>query len=202
MLKSHRIAGMAITTGVVLYFFLRDTPDSPAKNKDPREWVAIEVDVGDLPIPIDSALLTATYTIENISCLKPLMISGATGQPFVTTYIDPRKVSPHAFQAKVPLDRFEDDDYHGRGVCHWKISSVDFRLRHGKRDLRAGMGSEGILASGSVRSYISEWSVMSAPTDWPEYALTDRKAAEMSQSGKIYTVTVTAKDDAHVPDRK
>jgi hypothetical protein len=197
MLKSHRIAGMAITTGVVLYFFFRDTPDSPAKKKDPRQWVAIEVDVSDLPIPIDSALLTATYTIENTSCLKPLPISGASGQPYVTTYIDSRKVSPHVFQARVPLDRFEDDDYHGRGVCHWQISSVDFRLRHGARDLRASMARDAIRGFSSVRSYITEWSIVSAPKDRPQHGTPRREFAERGQAGKIYSVTVSSKDASH-----
>lgn len=195
--KRPLVAGVLVTILTAALVAACHGKNAPTENKNPNTWISVEADTSDLPIPVDTATFSATYTIDNLSCLKPRRISGAIAPPFISLRIDAQRVSPKTFRAKVAADRFEDEDYDGLGPCHWRLASVDFTLKHEARQLTAGMDGKSALGFSPVKNYFSDWSITSAPTDEPQPGLTDPDAARAGNAGKIYVVTVKAKEAAH-----
>jgi hypothetical protein len=166
---------------------------APTVNPNAHEPVVISIDTTSLPLSIESAAFTVSYTIENTSCLKPMAISGAIAPPFEPLTITATQSAKGVFTATINLDHFMDTDLDGRGVCHWRVSAAEFTLSSGDRKLVAGIGPREIMNEGSETDYFSTWSLTSAPTDRPQAGFSDPSVVRRSTKEPIYAVTVTAR---------
>jgi hypothetical protein len=167
---------------------------SPHVNAAAKRWTTLTADAKNVPISVEDANLVVTYTIDNIDCLKPRPISGATAPPFEAISVPVRKIGSATFEGTLALDRFMNEDYDGRGVCQWRVSAAEFTLGNGSRRVTAGMVGNDILQNASETDYFSSWSFTSAPRYEPQAGLSDPNAVRTTKTEKLYSVTVDGED--------
>ncbi len=102
-----------------------------AKHKpQPKQAYRITLNITDAPGPFASAEGIAQYDVVNEpECGNYLKSVGVfpritSNEPFALT-----RVSDTEFQGIVYVDLMLDEDYYGRGVCHWEFTEARVRLK-------------------------------------------------------------------------
>lgn len=157
----------------------------------------IALSTSELPFEVKDPTLEVIYAITNISCLKPKAISGAIPSPQSTISVRVTKISDGLFEAEIPLTPYYDENYDGRGPCHWAGAAATFGWTHQGHRLEATISRKTIEAEGSEKRYFTEWSFTSAPTDQPQVGFADASAFGAINGQKIYSVTLTVNDARH-----
>jgi hypothetical protein len=166
---------------------------TPHANPNPSRWITLSVDASGLPLKPESANLTATYAVSNLSCLKPLPISGALPMPTHVVDIAVRPVADKMFEAKVALDAYRDEDYEGRGPCHWRLSIAAFTLNDKGRQLEFSVAGPVIeRLEPSTRYFPGQ--AFGADNKNPSRGIGDPAAVQRSPGEPVYPVTLSAKE--------
>ena len=92
----------------------------------------ITVNVEDLPGRFDTVAAFANYKVTNEACVPMTPVSGVKRAPIKRIDLDLLTVDEHTFKAEVFVDRLLDEDYFGRGVCHWSLVAATFTGTRGK----------------------------------------------------------------------
>ncbi|MGY0505729.1 hypothetical protein [Luteimonas sp. e5] len=118
-------SGMSMQTPV------SDTaPASYRTNPSPKEGYRIHITIKDAPGPFAWKQALAQYDVVNKECLRPPRDNpGGRSAPVPTEDIEIplTQLSENEYEAVVFADQMLDEDYTGRGVCHWEL--IQFRIR-------------------------------------------------------------------------
>lgn len=98
-------------------------------NPAPRERYRITMTLHDAPGPFASMRALAQYDVENRECLSPPKDNpGGRSAPLPTEDIEIplTRVGENAYEGVLYADYMRDEDYTGRGICHWKL--MQFRV--------------------------------------------------------------------------
>lgn len=104
----------------------RFEPPIAKTNPNPTQRYEITVELLDPPGDIKSISGAAHFSIPDVICMPtPDRIAGYTpGSSYIKEFSLTR-INDNTYQGHVFLDWPIDEDYYGRGVCKWKIATVD-----------------------------------------------------------------------------
>ena len=112
-----------------------DIPDQGVAkhNPNPRQGYRIRMTIHDAPGPFGIVRGYAQYDVANKDACG--QINGMTGTASRMTRLEPftlTKQSETEYEGVVYADLMQDDDYYGRGVCHWELVMARVALQAGQ----------------------------------------------------------------------
>lgn len=112
-----------------------DIKDNPSSHL--RYDVTVRIDQP--PGPFDRIEGTADYRVSNDACVRLTPISGVTITPSrrIPRVLDP--VGENVYRGELVADRLLDEDYFGKGVCHWSLVAAGVEAHIGKMDFAASL---------------------------------------------------------------
>ncbi|TGW19268.1 hypothetical protein E4417_10730 [Stenotrophomonas maltophilia] len=108
-------------------------------NPAPKQAYELVLTLKDAPGPFAIVEGVAQYDASNYAdCGRILPATGTAGRITSQEPITLRKIGENEYRGTFYLDRMQDEDYYGRGVCHWSLTGVGAMLRatNGEADTR------------------------------------------------------------------
>ncbi|WP_425605057.1 hypothetical protein [Stenotrophomonas geniculata] len=108
-------------------------------NPSPQQGYELVLTLNDAPGPFAVVEGVAQYDARNYAaCGQIVPATGTAGRITSQEPIALRQVGENEYRGTFYLDRMQDEDYYGRGVCHWSLTGVGAMLRatNGKADTR------------------------------------------------------------------
>ena len=102
------------------------------QNPRPTQAWRITLRVDNAPGPFASMRALAQYDVTNRECLPPPDSNpGGHTSPVPTEDVEIplTKVGENEYTGTVYADRMLDEDYHGRGVCRWKLVQARVHMK-------------------------------------------------------------------------
>lgn len=99
-------------------------------NPSPQQGYELVLTLKDAPGPFAVVEGVAQYDARNYAACGRIV--PATGTASRITSQEPialRQVGENEYRGTFYLDRMQDEDYYGRGVCHWTLTGVGAMLR-------------------------------------------------------------------------
>lgn len=177
------------------------TRGAPARqlNPDPQRSYAISVVVAAPPGPFAAVSGVAQYDVSNAgACAKGHPVVGNI--PVLTENVpfELSKVSETQYVGVIFQDRLQDEDYHGRGGCHWVLNEarVVFKASADSADARfvSGIPGEEVSAEGSRTRYFWKGYYPRAKIEgFPDLGEKDLQNVPEHQRAEFFTITLSAK---------
>lgn len=110
------------------------TQDSPRyrKNPQPKQAYRITMTIENAPGPFASMRALAHYDVVNTQCLRPPKDNpgGHTSPvPTAPTEVPLERIADNTYTGVVYADQMLDEDYAGRGVCRWRLTSMVVQMK-------------------------------------------------------------------------
>ena len=174
------------------------------QNPTPQQRYDITLTIADAPGPFASMEGSAQYEVVNLECLPPPNSNpgGYTSRktrhaPFTLT-----PVSEIDYIGVVYADQLLDEDYHGRGVCHWQLTHVGVKLMatgtKGETKFLPSMSADSLFSEQKKTSHFLKASYPRHPESLIETPLAfgqeDRsKMLSTLMDDDLFTITLTSK---------
>lgn len=186
---------------------LQTSPDAPPLRKlnpAPRRAFEVRVVLDGAPGPFTRVSAVAQYDVSNeAECGKKDELAGVFLSITSNETVSLTRVSDTEYAGTVYADGIVDEDYYGRGVCHWELTEARVVLQAGKdeADTRfvADLPAASILGQGSRTKHF--WTGYYPRAEMPgfrEFGNTDLKTAQGRQAADqrdaFFSITVTAKE--------
>jgi len=169
------------------------TPDIKF-NPHPTQRYELTVTIKDAPGPFDSMQTFVLYDVTDPFCVPTRPGSGATNAPNKSVPLTLTKVGENTYTGTFYSDLIKDEDYSGKGVCHWKLSAVSMYLQHNKLTMPPVISWENILAGKPQTTYFSGLSYADAGAERVDAGI--EEDGRLRPSDHPFSVTLEAK--AHV----
>lgn len=127
-----------------------------------RQRVDLSVRVEGAPGPFERVEGHADYRVENPACVPLTAVTGATVVPEQRVPVSFEPAAGGGYRAEILLDRFRDEDYYGKGICHWALVGVTADLHHGQVDFSPAIYLADIVAERDVVKHFSNKSYANA----------------------------------------
>jgi hypothetical protein len=163
-------------------------------NPHPTKRYDLTVTIKDAPGPFDSMQTYVLYDVTDPFCVPTLPGSGATNEPRKSVPLTLTKTGENTYTGTFYTDLIKDEDYSGKGVCHWKISAVSMYLRHDKLTLPPAITWENILAGKPQTTYFSGLSYADAGDERVDAGI--EEGGTLRPSDHPFTVTFETKAHA------
>ncbi|MDC7806177.1 hypothetical protein PQS31_04985 [Luteimonas sp BLCC-B24] len=129
-------------------------------NPAPRDAYDIRVVLRGAPGPFAEIDAAAQYDVTNAGeCGEPQPLSGAVPRISTTEKVALTRVSDTEFVGRVFMDQVLDEDYYGRGVCHWKFVETRVSMRESSDPMAtwfvAAIDAEEIVRRASAATFFS-----------------------------------------------
>ncbi len=99
-------------------------------NPAPKQGYELVLTLKDAPGPFAVVEGVAQYDARNYAaCGRIVPATGTAGRITSQEPIALRQVDKNEYRGTFYLDRMQDEDYYGRGVCHWTLTGVGAMLR-------------------------------------------------------------------------
>ncbi len=99
-------------------------------NPSPQQGYELVLTLKDAPGPFAVVEGVAQYDARNYAaCGRIVPATGTAGRITSQEPIALRQVGENEYRGTFYLDRMQDEDYYGRGVCHWALTGVGAMLR-------------------------------------------------------------------------
>ncbi|ARZ75039.1 hypothetical protein CCR98_12925 [Stenotrophomonas sp. WZN-1] len=108
-------------------------------NPAPKQAYELVLTLKDAPGPFAIVEGVAQYDASNYAdCGRIVPATGTAGRITSQEPVILRKIGENEYRGTFYLDRMQDEDYYGRGVCHWSLTGVGAMLRatNGEADTR------------------------------------------------------------------
>lgn len=102
------------------------------ENPDPRQVRGVEVRVAGAPGAFQDVGGTMQFNVVNTDCLPPPDANPGGHTSPVPMHMIPFELfqgEDGVYRSTVFMDGMLDEDYHGRGVCRWKLVNVQVGLK-------------------------------------------------------------------------
>lgn len=131
-------------------------------NPQARQRVDLNMRVEGAPGPFERVDGHADYRVENPACVPLTAVTGATVVPEQRVPVSFEPAAGGGYRAEILLDRFRDEDYYGKGICHWALVGVTADLHHGQVDFSPAIYLADIVAERDVVKHFSNKSYANA----------------------------------------
>lgn len=99
-------------------------------NPSPQQGYELVLTLKDAPGPFAVVEGVAQYDVSNHrDCGRVLRATGTASRITSQELVELHKVDENEYRGTFHLDRMQDEDYYGRGVCHWTLTGVGAMLR-------------------------------------------------------------------------
>ncbi|HIE4562808.1 TPA: hypothetical protein ACXNIY_000863 [Stenotrophomonas maltophilia] len=108
-------------------------------NPTPQQGYELILTLKDAPGPFAVVEGVAQYDVRNHKdCGRVLWATGTASRVTSQELVELHKFDGNEYRGTFYLDRMQDEDYYGRGVCHWTLTGVGAMLRatNGEADTR------------------------------------------------------------------
>lgn len=150
------------------------------RNPAPREAYRITMTIENAPGPFAQMVGLAQYDVVNTECLRPPKDNpGGYSSPVPTEDVEfpLKKVGDDQYETIVYADQMLDEDYTGRGLCHWKLIQWRVRMKaHGAAEetvVTPSISEDKILAGGTETIYFIR-DKYGKSTGFPDFGQRDR----------------------------
>lgn len=104
----------------------------------------------------DSIKAAADYQVSNEGCVPTAPISGGKVAPNKRVELSLAQATDGTYQTVVYVDQLMDEDYFGRGTCHWSPVAASVVAVKEKTRFSAGIFAEKILAKSSESTLLEK----------------------------------------------
>ncbi|SMQ93876.1 putative secreted protein [Xanthomonas fragariae] len=171
-------------------------------NPSPRKAFEVTLTLDKAPGAFGLVRGAAQYDVVNEQeCGKIQHETGTAGR--ITSQEDfvLKKISDTEYRGTVYLDLMQDEDYYGRGVCHWEFSgaSVLLKATGAEAETRFLSFIEAATVTGqqaSTKYYWRERYPRSEMSDFPDMGKRDVEEFKPEIRDNLFTITLAAKEAA------
>lgn len=172
-------------------------------NPAPQRAYRITLTIADAPGPFASVEGVAQYDVINDDqCGKRIEWAGVTPRITSNEAVELRKVSDSEYEGTVYADLILDEDYHGKGVCHWELTEVRARLRATGDETETrfvpDIVAQQVFAQQSVTKFF--WSGYypraTNSKNYPEFGSPDLSNVPADRRHEFFAITLRAKEAA------
>ena len=168
------------------------TPDIKL-NPHPIKRYEITMTIEGAKGPFDSIETIAQYDIANDRCVPLTPGSGATIAPDKTIPIHMTKVGENAYRGEIYTDQLVDEDYYGKGVCHWQLTAFSGYLRVKKRMISTGIELDEVVAKKPATRFFSNQNFTNPALSGVDNGVGDRSTYK--DPADTFSVTFTAREN-------
>ncbi|MET3651877.1 hypothetical protein [Dyella japonica] len=197
----HLAAAAALTAGTLAGC---SDPDHPSRNAHPTQRYELTI-TADAPGVWDSVKASVSYEVTDDACTPeaPVFIGGHLGGPLgQEVEIEVSQVGENTWRGYFYRDLLHDEDYYGRGVCHWDaVGAGATFFTTAKNKFGAGASLE-FPRVGLQTRYVTPRTRYFKKRDFLDrslqpYAVRDFSAIDpiVEQSDEFFPITVTVKED-------
>jgi hypothetical protein len=101
------------------------------------------------PDTFDSIKAATDYQVTNESCVPMKPVSGVKVAPTKRIDLDLISIGHGEYRTVVFADRLLDDDYFGKGTCHWSLVASGIIAKKGGTAFSASISHENIVSQAS-----------------------------------------------------
>lgn len=166
------------------------TPPEIRENAQPRMRYEVVATIKDAPGPFDSISGIADYRVVNELCVTPSRLSGVRVVPEKRADIVFKRESPGVYRAVIYLDLIQDEDYFGKGLCHWALAGTAILLKHNSVTFSPALFHDDVMSGKRVSRYFAESVYATAGAMRIDTGVSDR--TQFHGNGKLFTVTMKA----------
>lgn len=162
-------------------------------NPSPRMRYEITVKVDGAPGPFDRIEGVVDYRVANEACVPLTPVTGATVAPEKRVPITLKAAGGNVYKGEMYADLLQDEDYFGKGVCHWSVVAASANLWVKQVDFSAPLFRDDLLKGTPVTRYYSNRSYATTQLDRVDTGEADR-AQYQDEAGATFSVTVHAEE--------
>lgn len=186
------------------YFGSKPVPDYK-QNRNPKQRYDITMTIANAPGVFASMEAWMLYSVANQECLpapnsNPQGTSNHMTRPVPFALV---KVSDTEYTGTVYMDFLLDEDYHGRGICHWQLLNIGIDLKatgvEGETSFLPGLSGDDLIAGKAVTTYFLKKSYPRHPESVGENPVasgqSDRsKMAFDTKDNDLFAITLVPKE--------
>lgn len=171
-------------------------------NPSPRKAFEVTLTLKDAPGTFGLVQGAAQYDVSNeAECGKIQPETGTAGRITSQEDFALKKISDTEYRGTVYLDLMQDEDYYGRGVCHWEFSgaSVTLKATGAEEETRFLSFIEAAKITAqqtSTEYYWSERYPRSEMSNFPDMGKSDPEGFKSEIRDNLFTITLAAKEVA------
>ncbi|MCF7221660.1 hypothetical protein [Marilutibacter chinensis] len=178
------------------------------ENLNPQQAYRLTMRIDDAPGPFQVMVSAVQYDVVNRECLPPPKDNpGGRSSPVPTHDIpfELTQVSDGVYTGVVYADGMVDEDYHGRGVCHWELIQAQVQLKatgaEGETKFIPSLSRDELLAGSPTVLYFIKKGYPRHPESTLDKPFTfgqaDRsRMASYLKDGDLFTITLVAEEAA------
>ena len=174
------------------------TPDIK-QNPHPKMRYEITITIEGAPGPFDSINGSVHYGVANDHCVPLQPISGARLSPDKHIPLVFTHVSDNLYKGTLYADLLLDEDYYGRGICHWAIVGATAVFKVKTTDFSPAVFHDDIVAQKPVTTYFTNGGYLEATknsgTERVVAGSPNRALYGAESRTDLFSITLVAKED-------
>jgi hypothetical protein len=164
-------------------------------NPSPKRAYEIVMTIENAPGPFADVSGGAQYDVTNENECGHINSAGVAERITSQERVALTKVSDTEYRGVVYLDQMLDEDYYGRGVCHWELMGASVVLRATGDALETRfmpmIGNELIASGGTTETYFWKGGYPRDKTDnYPDYGYPSVDRFKPKIRGELFKVTL------------
>lgn len=171
-------------------------PITVHKNPHPKMRYSITMTVHDAPGSFGVAGGFIHYGLSNDHCVPLQPGSGARLSPDEHSPLTFAKMGEHSYQNTFYLDLFKDEDYYGRGVCHWTVVGATATLKLRGGEFAPTIFHDAIVAQKPVTTYFArnDYEAAKSSPDGEKVISGSTNRDLFSPGTQLFSITLVAKE--------
>lgn len=166
------------------------TPDIKL-NPQPRMRYEITIKVEDAPGPFDRIEGSVDYRVSNEACVPLTPVTGAKVPPEKRVPIALHPAGHGVYKGEIFADLLRDEDYYGKGVCHWSVVAASANLVVKKVEFNTPLFHDELFKGKPITRYYSNRSYATTQLDRVDVGEADR-AQYQDEANATFSITVQA----------
>lgn len=162
-------------------------------NPNPRMRYEFTVKVDGAPGPFDRIEGVVDYRVANEACVPLTPVVGATVAPEKRVPITLKPAGNGVYKGELFADLLQDEDYFGKGVCHWSVVAASANLFVQKVDFSAPLFNDELFKGKPVTRWYSNRSYATTQLERVDSG-EENRAQYQDEANATFSVTVHAEE--------
>ena len=171
------------------------------QNPHPKQRYDVTMSIANAPGPFASMEGLVQYDVSNSLCLPPPDSNPGGYSAHMTRHIPfvLTRVSETHYTGTVFADLMLDEDYHGRGVCHWKLIQARVHIKatgaDGETLFIPSLSVQDLFAGKAVTTYFWKGGFpRSAMDNYSDFGMDDPGKFKSEIEQQLFSITLTPKE--------
>ncbi|MGF6492881.1 hypothetical protein ABIE56_001038 [Luteibacter sp. 621] len=162
-------------------------------NPNPRMRYEFTVKVDGAPGPFDRIEGVVDYRVANEACVPLTPVVGATVAPEKRVPITLQPAGNGLYKGEIFADLLQDEDYFGKGVCHWSVVAASANLFVKQVDFSAPLFKDELFKGKPVTRWYSNRSYATTQMERVDTG-EENRAQYQDEASATFSVTVHAEE--------